>query len=152
MARRVNALAATSGFAAMSFAFPPILVMSLAALGLVTIRKGGKEGMVLLLGCITLFAVISLLVTQIIRADLVILATLWTMAWCGALVYRFMSAPAKMINAVGVIGLLCVTGFYLVVSDPAAFWLVILDQHLRPIFVEQQILHLLQLNLFSCES
>ena len=140
MARRVNALAAMSGFAALSFAFPPLLVMSFATLGLVTMRKGGREGVLLLLGCITLFAVMSFLLTQVIRADLMILATLWLMVWCGALVYRFMSTPAWMINAVGVIGLCSVAGFYLVVSDPAAFWLVILEQHLKPIFVEQQML------------
>ena len=140
MARRSNSLVATSGFAALGVVFPPLLVMSLACVGLVTMRRGSREGLIVVLACIALFASIALLSTQGIRADLVILVALWLMAWGVAIVYRLMLTPAWMINAAGVIGLLCVAGFYLVIADPAAVWLALLEQHLKPLFIQQQLL------------
>lgn len=136
----MNSLLATGGFAVIGFVLPPFLLMSFASLGLVTMRRGGREGLILLLSCIALFGAITLLAAQAIRADLLFLSVLWTMVWIVAMVYRQMLTPAWMINAAGVIGLLCVAGFYLQVPDPAAFWLVILDQYLRPLLLEQQLL------------
>jgi len=140
MARRSNSLVATSGFAASGVIFPSLLVMSLACVGLVTMRRGAKEGLIIVLACVALFGLVAMLVTQTIRADLIILAVLWLMTWVIAIVYRQMSAAAWMINAAGVIGLLCVAGIYLVIADPAALWLSMLEQHLKPLFVQQQLL------------
>lgn len=140
MTRRMNGLVATGGFAAVSFAFPPLLLMSLASLALVTMRKGVREGAVVMAGCIALFASVSLITVQALKADLLIVALLWLMTWVVAQVYRVTSAPAWMINTVGLIGIAGVTGFYLVVTDPAGFWLVLLEQHLRPVFADQQLL------------
>ena len=139
MARRINSLVATSGFAAMSFALPPLLLISLASLGLVTLRKGAREGLLVTAGCAALFVTMALVTTQSVRADLIVLVILWLMAWLVALVYRTMSTPAWMINSVGLIGMVGVIGFYLLVPDPAAFWLVLLEQHIKPVFVEQQL-------------
>ncbi|MCW8964503.1 MAG: hypothetical protein OQL16_11960 [Gammaproteobacteria bacterium] len=136
----MNSLVATSGFAVLGFVFPPLLVMSLASLGLVTMRRGSREGLLILLGCIALLGSMTLLSAQPIRLDLIVLTFFWLTAWIIAMVYRLMSTPAWMINAAGVIGLGCVAAFYLLVSDPGAFWLVLLDQYLRPLFVEQQLL------------
>lgn len=140
MARRVNSLVATSGFAAISFVVPPLLIVSLASLGLVTLRKGAREGLLVMAGCVALFVIMVLVTAQSVRADLIVLAILWLMTWLVALVYRTMSTPAWMINSVGMIGMLGVIGFYLVVPDPAGFWLVLLEQHIKPVFVEQQLL------------
>lgn len=140
MARRINSLVATSGFAAMGFALPPLLLISLASLGLVTLRKGAREGLLVMAGCAALFVTMALVTTQSVRADLIVLVILWLMAWLVALVYRTMSTPAWMINSVGLIGMVGVIGFYLLVPDPAAFWLVLLEQHIKPVFVEQQLL------------
>jgi hypothetical protein len=96
--------------------------------------------LIVVLACIALFASIALLSTQGIRADVVVLAVFWVMAWGVAIVYRLMSTPAWMINAAGVIGLLCVAGIYLVIADPAAVWLALLEQHLKPLFIQQQLL------------
>jgi hypothetical protein len=140
MARRMNGLVATSGFAAMGFALPPLLIISLASLGLVTLRKGAREGLLVMAGCVILFVSMALITTQSVRADLMILVVLWLMTWALALVYRTMATPAWMINSVGLVGMAGVVGFYLAVADPAAFWLVLLEQHIKPVFVEQQLL------------
>ena len=140
MARRMNGLVATTGFAAMGYALPPLLIISLASLGLVTLRKGAREGLLVMAGCVVLFVSIALITTQSVGADLMILVVLWLMTWLLALVYRTMATPAWMINSVGFVGMAGVVGFYLAVADPAAFWLVLLEQHIKPVFVEQQLL------------
>jgi hypothetical protein len=136
----MNSLVATSGFAAAGFAFPPLLILSLASLGLVTMRKGAREGLLILTASIVLFVSVSLVTVQTLKADLMVLSVLWLGTWVVAQVYRTMSTPAWMINGVGLIGIASVIGFYLVVADPAGFWLVMLDHYLRPVFVQQQLL------------
>jgi hypothetical protein len=140
MARRVNSLVATSGFAVAGFVIPPLLILSLAALGLVTMRRGGREGLLILLGTIVLLGSMTLLATQSVRLDLILLAVLWFATWVIALVYRQMSTAAWMINATGAFGLLVVAGFYLLLEDPGSFWLALLNEHLRPLFEQQQLL------------
>lgn len=138
--RRANSLVAVSGFSTLGFVLPPFLIMGLAVLGLVTMRRGGREGLLVLLGCVALLGAVALLLTQSVRLDLIVLVFLGLATWVIAMVYRLMLTPAWMINAVGIIGLVCVAGFYLVVADPEAFWQVFLDQYFRPLFVEQQLL------------
>ena len=104
----------------MGYALPPLLIISLASLGLVTLRKGAREGLLVMAGCVVLFVSIALITTQSVGADLMILVVLWLMTWLLALVYRTMATPAWMINSVGFVGMAGVVGFYLAVADPAA--------------------------------
>lgn len=137
MARRMNSLVAVTGFAVAGFIFPPLLIMSLGALGLVTMRRGGREGLLVLTTCVAVLGGMALLTMQALRLDLIVLAVLWLATWMIALVYRRMSTPAWMMNATGVFGLLVVAGFYLVLDDPGSFWLALMNEHLRPLFEQQ---------------
>ena len=122
MARRINALTAAGGFAVFGLVFPPLIILSLAILGLVTMRRGPLEGALLLAGICLFMLIMALAAVQPLWLDFMIITGLWVASWVLALVYRKMAAPAWMIYAAGAVGITMVLGFYLSLDDPAALY------------------------------
>jgi len=139
LARHVNALVGISGFAVLGLVFPPLIIISLALLGLVTLRQGGQRGALVIVGSLLFVAALAMVVGQGVWADLTAFIVLWGAAWLLAVVYRQVAMMNWMIIGAGILGLMSVAGFYMLLQDPAEFWLELLNVHLRPIFNEAQV-------------
>jgi hypothetical protein len=139
ISKRSNALVATSGFAVMGLLFPPVIMFSFAVLGLITMRRGGYEGFYILTGAVLFMLAMVLIAGQSMWVDFLVIAFLWFVIWILALVYRQMATPAWVLYAVGLMVMLVVTGFHLVSGDPAAYWLVFLNEVLRPVFEQANV-------------
>ncbi|TNG00101.1 MAG: hypothetical protein EP297_04355 [Gammaproteobacteria bacterium] len=139
IAKRSNALVATSAFAVMGLLFPPVIVFSFAVLGLITMRRGAHEGLFILFGAAMFMLLMVLMVGQSLWIDFLVITSLWGVAWILALIYRKMAAPAWILYAAGLMGMLAVTGFHLVAGDPSEYWLEFLNNVLRPVFEEANV-------------
>lgn len=138
LAGRLNALALTSGFAVLGAVFPPLLLISLASLALVGLRMGAREGLLVAAGSAGLMFALSLTDSRGVWAGAAVFTFLWLLTWLMSQVYRQYASTAWMINAAGAIGVLLVIAAYLILGEPAAYWLGLLEQHLRPQLVQMQ--------------
>lgn len=139
LVKRANALIAVCGFAVLGLLFAPLLVISLALAGLITLRQGGEKGLLVISGSLLFVGALTVVVGQQIWIDVLVLAVLWGTTWGLALVYRQSAMMSWMMIGAGMVGLLAVAGFYVLLPDPALFWLELLNQYIRPIFIEAQI-------------
>lgn len=139
LARRINALVAIGSFTVVGLIFPPLIIVGLSLLGLVTLRKGGTEGLVAALSATLFLSVLAAAVKQQAWVDIVVLTLLIGSVWMLALLYRHMAQLAWAILGAGLIGLVFIVGFYAMVSEPEQFWLILLETYFRPAFVEARI-------------
>ncbi len=108
--------------------FPPFLIVSGATVALVTLRRGAVEGVALMalagLGAVALTG----LALGAPWPTLGVLLIHWLPLWLLALVLRATVSLSRAFQAAALLGLLGVTGFYLMLGDPAAWWSGVLDQ------------------------
>lgn len=121
-----------AGFAAVAallfWLFPPFLIISGAAVALVTLRRGAIEGALLLM--LAGWGVTSLL-WLVLGAPWLMLEVLpayWLLVWLLALVLRATVSLSWAFGVAALLGLMGVACFYLVVGDPAIWWNSVLDQ------------------------
>lgn len=138
LARRINALFATTGFTLLGTVFPPLILIGFASLALVVLRRGYMEGIVVACFSNALLAVVILTGNQWIW-DLLGILLLWLLVIMVAQVYRWSATTAWMVNAAGLVGMLMVAGAYIVMGDPASRWMILLDQHIRPLLLKAQV-------------
>jgi hypothetical protein len=108
--------------------FPPILIVSGAAVALVTLRRGVAEGALLLilagLGATGLVWLALGAPWPMLNVLLAYWLPLWFLAW----ILRFTVSLSTTFQAAALFSLLAVAGFYLVLGDPAIWWASVLDQ------------------------
>ncbi|MDG4551810.1 MAG: hypothetical protein P9F19_02975 [Candidatus Contendobacter sp.] len=108
--------------------FPPFLIVSGAALALVTLRRGAAEGAWLM----ALAGVGAVALTGLTLGTpwpmLDVLPVYWLPLWLLALVLRATVSLSRAFQAAALLGLLGVAGFYLVLGDPAIWWGEVLGQ------------------------
>ena len=140
MKKPANALIAVSGSAVFALTLPPLtpllMLLSLALAALVTLRRGGRHGLlVIVTGLLTITAVM-LVVKQAVQPELVSMGLLWGVIWLLAMAYRRIAQMSWMIVGAGFFGLLVIAGFYALPDDPSVVWLEWLNQNFRPVAVE----------------
>ncbi len=138
LAGRLNALTLTSGFAVLGVVFPPLLLISLASLALVGLRMGAQQGLLIAAGSAGLVFILSLADSRGGGAGATVFLALCLLTWLMSQVYRQYASAACMINAVGAIGALSVIAAYLILGEPAVYWLGLLEQYLRPQLLQTQ--------------
>ena len=119
---RSSAVLVAATTAVLFWLFPPFLIVSGAAVALVTLRRGPAEG-ALLVALAGLGAIV--LTTLVVGAPwpmVQILAACWLPLWLLALVLRATVSLARTLQVAAVLGLAGVLGFYGVLGDPAAWW------------------------------
>ncbi len=128
MRGRIQAMIVASSLALLSLMMPPVSVLSSAAVALVTLRLGAKEGLTIL-GCSSLAtAILGFLVIGSFQFALMYVMVLWLPVWLIAIVLRESRSLFLTIEIAVWVGVLGVIGFYLYDADPAALWKSILTQ------------------------
>jgi len=122
MRGRLQAMLVAAVAALLSLLIPPLNYISSAVIGLVTLRRGWREGLIVIAGAgvaTATFAVLTPL--DPLHADLVA-AAIWVPVWGLALILRYTVSLSVTVGSAGIIGALIVAGTYLSLGDPAQAW------------------------------
>ncbi len=106
-------------------------VLSGAAVALVTLRHGAKQGGIVLLGASVISGVFMYFVFGNMVPGLLFTLLLWLPLWGLSLVLRSGRSWSMLLDAVAGLGIIVVAAFYLALNDPAQFWQEILAQMLE---------------------
>lgn len=132
MRGRLEAVFTASTLAVLSMLFTPLSIVSSATVALVTLRKGAKEGIIILAcSCLVAGAISAFLHINYLIA-LIFALLLWLPVWLIAIVLRegrHISLAVEIAVLMGIVGAIC---FYLFNSDPAAMWKELLPQMVPP--------------------
>ena len=135
MKGRVQAIMSVTVLSLLSLIFAPLSLLGGAAVALVTLRHGSKDGLLVVAGSTAAAGVLSYLIFKDILPALLFALALWLPVWLLALLLRFTRSMALALQAGMLMGLLVITYFYLLVGDPAAMWAGILKEPLK-VFLE----------------
>jgi hypothetical protein len=113
MKGRLQAMTVAAALALLSLAFPPVSIVSSASVALVTLRRGGKEGLyVLLCGCLAA-AVLSVFLKIGYQFALLYGLVLWMPVWLISIVLREGKHLGVAIEIAVLLGIAAVLGFYI---------------------------------------
>lgn len=132
MKGRMQAMTVAAAFALLSLAFPPASIVSSASVALVTLRRGGKEGMYVLLFACLAAAILSMFLKIGYQFALLYGLVLWTPVWLISIVLREGRNLGVAIEIAVVLGVAAVLGFYLYQSNPAQVWSGVLSVMTQP--------------------
>ena len=128
----IQAMLVTAALALVSLI--PVLgmvsVLSGAAVALVTLRHGAKQGLQVLLGASLVTSIFMYFVFGTMILGLMFALLLWLPLLCLALVLRSSSSWSMLLDAAAAMGIAGITVFYLLVGDPLPFWQAALGQML----------------------
>ncbi len=131
---RLAAALVVAAAALLSLLIPPLLILSAAPVALITLRQGQREGGVLILLATAGCAILGWpLLANSVAVAAVLLLLFWVPLWLLASVLRITVSLAITLAAAAVLGVLGVLAFYLVLGDPDAWWLPILNSF-KPVF------------------
>ncbi len=128
MRGRLQAILVAAVLAIVSLAMPPISIVSSASVALVTLRRGAREGLFVLVCSTTVTGVLGYFLLNSFQFGLLYGAVLWAPIWLISIVLRegrYLSLTVEIAVLIGVLG---VAGFYLFIEDPAALWQSFLPQ------------------------
>lgn len=122
MRGRIQAVLITAVTALLSLILPPLNYISSAVVGLVTLRKGWSEGLIVMAGAGVASAAFAVLTpVDPYHADMVA-AAIWVPVWILAIVLRYTVSLSATVGSAGILGALVVIGTYLVLDNPAQSW------------------------------
>jgi hypothetical protein len=128
MQGRIPAMIAASCLALLSLKYPPVSVVSSASVALVTLRRGGSEGLYIL-GCAALAAgLMGFFILGNFQFALAYVMILWLPIWLISIVLRegrYLSLAVEIAVFLGVLGVIVAHSF---MADPTATWKQILIQ------------------------
>jgi len=129
----VQAVLVTAALALVSLI--PVLgmvsVLSGAAVALVTLRHGARQGLLVLLGASLLAGIFMYFVFGTMVLGLMFALLLWLPLLCLALVLRSSGSWSMVLDAAVALGITGITVFYLLVGDPLQFWHMALEKMLE---------------------
>ncbi|MGY6278046.1 hypothetical protein [Methylomonas sp. MgM2] len=132
MKGRIQAMTVASALALLSLAFPPASIVSSASVALVTLRRGGKEGLyVLLISCLA-GAVLSVFLKIGYQFALLYGLVLWIPIWLISIVLREGRHLGVAIEIAVLLGVAAVLGFYLYQAHPSEVWKGSLEVMMQP--------------------
>jgi len=138
MKGRMQAMTVASTLALLSLLFLPISIVSSATIALVTLRKGAKEGLyVLLSGCLTAALLSMLLLGDYQFALTRLVLWLWLPVWLIAIILREGRQLSVALEIAVLLGVAGVIAFYGWQPDPVEFWRNVLGLIL-PMMLEAQ--------------
>jgi hypothetical protein len=128
MQGRLQAMLVASTFALLSLKFPPISVLSSAAVALVTLRRGASEGFYVLISSAVAAGLLGFFVLGNYQFVLLYGMVLWLPVWLISIVLRegrHLSLAVEIAVLLGVVG---VVAYYQYNDDPSAMWKSVLLQ------------------------
>ncbi|GAB6067580.1 hypothetical protein JCM13664_08980 [Methylothermus subterraneus] len=129
MAGRWRAALAAAGFGLIGVYFIPLLLLSAAAVGLVTLRRGGVEGLGTMVVSALIVGGLFLLLPARPGFPFPLALALWPPVWVGAVVLRSTYAQGVSLTALGLLALAYVVALHaLTGGDVVGFWRAWLEQ------------------------
>ncbi|MDP1707513.1 MAG: DUF2232 domain-containing protein [Gammaproteobacteria bacterium] len=110
----------------------PLAWLSAAGVGLVTLRIGARQGVVVMAGAGAALALLGMLLSGSPLLGLVFALVLWLPVWGLALVLASTGSLAWVLGGAALLGVLFVSGVHLWVENPAEAWRAALEISLRP--------------------
>lgn len=136
MQGRMQAIMVASAFALLSLIFPPVSIVSSAAVALVTLRRGAAEGWYILLCACLASALLGVFLMDSYQFPLAYGLILWTPVWLVAVVLREGRHLFFAIETVVVIASIAVVGVYLYQPNLAAVWESLLNPLVKPMLAQ----------------
>ncbi len=133
MKGRLQAMTVAATLALLSLPFPPASIVSSAAVALVTLRRGGNEGLYVLACACVAAAILSSLLGIGYQFARMYAAVLWTPVWLIAMVLREGRKLATAIEIAVVLGVAGVLGFYWLQPQPVQMWSEVLSVMIQPV-------------------
>ncbi len=134
-----QAVLVAASFAALSLLLPPLSYVSAATVSLVTLRKGSREGAVILAAAGIVVGLLLFVSTGAPWFALSVALVLWLPVWLMSVVLRATVSLASTFGVAGAVGVLLVLGLHLYLPDPAAAWQQALQSLLGPVLQEMQV-------------
>ncbi|MGZ4998785.1 MAG: hypothetical protein ACXV7F_00685, partial [Methylomonas sp.] len=132
MKGRMQAMMVASTLALLSLPFPPVSIVSSASVALVTLRRGGQEGLYVLVCACLAAALLSMVLLGGYQFALMYGVVLWGPVWLISIVLREGRQLAVAIEIAVLLGIVGVLGFYLYQPDPAQIWRGVLEAMTQP--------------------
>ncbi len=128
----MQAMMVASSLALLSLLFPPVSIVSSASVALVTLRRGGYEGLyVLVFSCLSA-AVLGFFLFGNVQFALLYGLVLWLPVWLISIVLREGKHLSVAIQIAVILGMIGVLAFYLLVTDPVVMWQSLLNVMVKP--------------------
>lgn len=132
MKGRLQAMTVAAAFALLSLKFPPASIVSSASVALVTLRRGGKEGLYVLVCACLAAAILSVFLKIGYQFALLYGVVLWTPVWLISIVLREGRNLAVAIEIAVLLGVAAVLAFYAYQPQPAQVWGGVLSMMMQP--------------------
>ena len=137
MRGRTQGILAIALLTILSWALSLASLLAAAALALPTLRRGGKEGLLLAAGALPAVALVGqFLLGNALQAGGYALA-LWLPVLMVAVVLRETASLAMAVVSAMALGLVMVAGIYAVIDNPATYWLAALQQFMQPMLEQR---------------
>ena len=130
---RMQAIAISVVFVLLSLLLPPLSMISAAAVALVTLRKGHREGIVTIFGSAIAVGILGQLLFGSPGFAVAYALGFWVPIWIFAILLRESGQLVLALEAAFGIGFLIIFGVYLISSDPASVWQDRLYMVLQPV-------------------
>ena len=128
MRGRLQAMLVAAAMAMLSLLLPPLNYISGAVVGLVTLRKGWSEGLIIIAGAGAVTALFASLTPLDAAHAVMLAAAIWLPVWLLALVLRQTVSLAATLSSAALAGGLVVVGAYWSLDNPAQAWRDVLDR------------------------
>lgn len=128
MRGKLKAMIVASSLALLSLMVPPVSVLSSAAVGLVTLRRGAKEGLYILGYSSLVTAILGYFAIGSFQFAMLYVMVLWLPIWLIAIVLRESRSLSLALQVATGVGILGVISFYLYETDPTVIWKAVLTQ------------------------
>ncbi|MGH8550311.1 MAG: hypothetical protein ACRERU_17270 [Methylococcales bacterium] len=122
MRGRMQAIVIAVVFMLLSLLLPPLCIMSAAAVALVTLRKGQRDGVVTIFGAGIAVGILGLIVFGSPGIVIAYALGLWLPVWIFSILLRESGQLALTLEVALGLGFLGIAGIYLLSSDPASIW------------------------------
>lgn len=117
-----------SSLALLSLLLPPVSIVSSAAIALVTLRRGGYEGLYVLVCACLSAAFLGLFLFGSFQFALLYGLVLWLPIWLISVILREGKHLSVAVEIAVFFGVASVIGFYLFVDNPALVWSSLINQ------------------------
>jgi hypothetical protein len=122
LASRWRAVLAAAGFGLGGVYFLPLILLSAAAVGLVTLRRGGWEGLLTLGAASVLTGAIFWFLPPRPGFAFPLVFALWPPVWIGAMVLRYTSSQGASLTLMGVLTVIYVVAMHAITGGVVDFW------------------------------
>lgn len=125
--------------AILSMIMPPLVIISVAAVCLVTLRNGWLDGLRVLIGSTIAAALMGYMLVGTSLVSFSYLLIMWLPAFLVSLVLRETGQLNKALEFLVILGMLVVVGIYTVIDNPAELWAVGMQEVVQALAEQEEL-------------